>query len=291
MTSSQTEAVEDQMGYNVPLLQAHFSRVAERLKAEGEAAKSFDHGTNRGQIREAFVRELLSSNTSPLVGIGTGEVIHAGSAAKRTRRQIDVVIHNNRYPKISLAAGVDLFFVETVSSFVEVKSDLRKDHIRQAAVATREIKSHARVSEQRINPTGMVPNPRPYSFVFAYDGPAQVETVLGWMKEVSSEGDYNLDGLARAESDDRPYFNHQFIDGVFVLGKGFVCLDALPFRSWLEAARQHGSSITRDHVWVLGEESELVVLWILINVLGEKYHWNNINLGKYLGVVQVVLSD
>ena len=291
MKSSQSEVVRDQIGYDVPLLQAHFSRVAKRLDAEGEAAKSFDHGTNRGQIREAFIRELLSHNTSPLIGIGTGEIIHAGSNANQTRRQLDVVIHNNRYPKISLATGIDLFFIETVSSFIEVKSRLRKDHIRQAALATKEIKSHAHPHRQRFNPTGMVVNPRPYSFVFAYDGPAHVNTVLGWMKDVSSEGEYNLDGLAQAEADNRPYFNHQFIDGVFVLGKGFVCLDALPFESWLQVARQHDSSLTVDHVWVYGKESELVFLWILINVLGEKYHWNDIDLGEYLGALGITLSN
>ena len=56
--------------YQIPLLQEHFTRVAMRLKAEGEAAKSFDQGTNRGQIREIFIRELLSQNTSPLMALG-----------------------------------------------------------------------------------------------------------------------------------------------------------------------------------------------------------------------------
>ena len=103
------------------LIQVHFERMAERLRAEGAAARSFDHGTNRGQIREAFVRELLSHNTSPLTGVGTGEILHAGSCSGERRNQIDVVIHSNRFPRISLAAGIDLFFGETVSSFIEIK--------------------------------------------------------------------------------------------------------------------------------------------------------------------------
>ena len=98
------------------LIQVHFARIARKLQAEGEAAKSFDHGTNRGTIREAFIREFLSHNTSPLTGIGTGEIIHADSKPNERRNQIDVVIHSNRYPKVSLATGTDLFFAETVSS-------------------------------------------------------------------------------------------------------------------------------------------------------------------------------
>ena len=111
------------------LVRSHFDRIKRRLIAEGQTAKSFRHGANRGQIREAFVREFLSQNTSHLTGIGTGEIIHAGTSPDEPRNQIDVIIHNNRYPKISMATGVDLFFVETVSSFIEIKSSLRKEHL------------------------------------------------------------------------------------------------------------------------------------------------------------------
>ena len=277
--------------YETPLLQAHFARIAKRLEAEGEAARSFDQGTNRGQIREAFIRELLSHNTSPFSGIGTGEIIHSGSTKEKRRRQLDVVIHNNRYPKISLATGIDLFFIETVSSFVEIKSRLTKAHIRQAAVVSKEIKANAQIEEQRFNPTGMVRRPRPYSFVFAYDGPAKITTTLNWMKEISSEDEYNIDGLKGVDGDSRDYFDHLFIDGVFILGRGFVCLDSLPFESRLQAARRTGISINADHIWVHGEDNELIFLWILINVLSEKYHWNNIELGEYLGIINFGLSD
>lgn len=277
--------------YETPILQAHFTRIGKRLEAEGEAAKSFDQSTNRGQIREAFIRELLSHNTSPLTGIGTGEIIHSESTTEKPRRQLDVVIHNNRYPKISLATGIDLFFIETVSSFVEIKSRLTKEHVRRTALVTKEIKANARLERQRFNPTGMVRMPRPYSFVFAYDGPAKTATILNWMKEVSSEDEYNIDALKVAEGDERDYFNHLFIDGVFVLGTGFVCLDSLPFESRLHAAHRMGISITTDHVWVYGEDNELIFLWILINVLAEKYHWNNIDLGEYLGIMNFSLTD
>lgn len=288
MTSNQRDIARHD---DVPLLQAHFARIARRLKAEGEAAKSFDHGTNRGQIREAFIRELLSANTSPLTGIGTGEIIHSGSTGDKPRRQFDVVIHNNRYPKVSLATGIDLFFVETVSSFVEIKSRLTKDHIRQAASATREVKAHACFDRQRLNPAGVAPTPtRPYSFVFAYDGPTNVETILGWMRDVSSDADYNLDALKRADAESRYYFNHLFVDGVFVLGTGFVCLDALPFESRLGAAHGMGLPATMDEVWVHATDNELGFLWLLINELGERHFWTNAPLWKYLGSLDFSLT-
>ena len=92
-------------------LQGHFERIEKRLTAEGELARSFDHSLHKGHIREAFVREFLGETISELWGVGTGEVLGSTEASSR-RRQIDVVIHNRRYPKISLSAGTDLFFLE-----------------------------------------------------------------------------------------------------------------------------------------------------------------------------------
>ena len=42
------------------LFRSHFDRIRRRLKAEGNAAKSLQHGLNRGLIREAFIREFLA---------------------------------------------------------------------------------------------------------------------------------------------------------------------------------------------------------------------------------------
>lgn len=273
------------------MVQIHFARVTRRLQAEGEAARSFDHGTNRGQIREAFIREFLRHNTSPFTGIGTGEIVHADLKPGDRRNQVDVVIHNNRYPKISLAAGIDLFFAETVSSFIEVKSSLKKDHVRQAAQTAKRIKKLVKFDSQRFNPTGMVRNPRPYSFVFSYDGPSRIETVLGWMKEIAAEDDYNIDELRKTSGSDREFFNHFFIDGIFVLGKGYVHLDVLPFQSLLQSLINAGISASDEHIWIHGNNNELPLLWILINELSEKYLWNNINLTEYLGSFDRRLSD
>lgn len=286
-----TDRISNQMKENVSLIQVHFARVADRLKAEGNAAKLFDHGTNRGQIREAFIREFLACNTSPLTGIGTGEIIHSGSKSEDRRNQIDVIIHNNRYPKISLAAGIDLFFAETVSSFVEIKSNLTKNHLRDAARSTKNIKEHVGLLPQRFNPTGMVKKPRPYSFVFAYDGPTRIETVLNWMKEISTEDEFNLDELRNTPGENREYFNNLFIDGVFILGKGYVYLDVLPFGSALQSPGLHGKKISNAHIWVTGKEHELPLLWILVNELSEKYIWNNIDLTEYLGEFNSTLSE
>ena len=178
-----------------------------------------------------------------------------------------------------------------VESTIEIKSDLKKDHVRKVAQTAKTIKGNLKMASQRFNPTGMVKNPRPYCFVFAYDGPSQIKTVFNWMKEISAEDEYNLGQLRNTPGKDREFFNHLFIDGIFVLGKGYVYLDALPFRSALESATLKRMEVPTDHIWIYGEKNELPLLWILINQLSEKYLWNDIDLTKYMGALYRTISD
>ena len=125
------------------LFQSHFERIRRRLEAEGNAARSFHHGMNRGLIREAFIREFLTENISGFWGVGTGEIFHGEASEEEARNQIDVVIHNKRYPKLPLSAGIDLFLVETVSATIEIKSSLTKNDVRKAAAVAKRIKPSA----------------------------------------------------------------------------------------------------------------------------------------------------
>lgn len=267
------------------LISAHFQRIAARLKAEGSAARSLHHGTNQGLIREAFVREFLIENTSDLWGVGSGEIIHTGTEPEGKRNQIDVVVHNRMHPKISVASGIDLFLVETVSSFIEIKSTLRKEHLYSTAEVTKDIKSNVQLQEQQFNPWGLVSTPRPYSFVFAYDGPKNIQTVLKWMKEVAASDDYGLDRLRETRPSERVFFSHTFIDGVFLLDRGFVLVDAQPFRSFL--ANHDDADDMREYIWVMHDQDELTMLWVLINILNLFLLWNSFAFTSYLGRVPI----
>lgn len=280
-------------GNNEPLtlFRSHFERIQRRLEAEGKAAQSFHHGLNRGLIREAFIREFLSENLSEFWGVGTGEIFHPEAQEGEARNQIDVVIHNKRYPKLPLSGGIDLFFIETVSSIIEIKSRLTKADVRQAAVTAKRIKSLAHFEPQNFNPTGMVENPRPYAFIFAYEGPAKIETVLRWMIDVSEEDDYGLDQLRTTNPEDRQYFNHSFVDGIFVLGKGFALVDALPSQSLIARAMQQGLDVPSTEIWIYGSARELESLWITISALNEKLLWNTFNMSPYLGMVEFKLGE
>ena len=245
------------------LFSSHFERIQRRLEAEGKAARSFHHGLNRGLIREAFIREFLSENISEFWGVGTGEIFSRESKDREARNQVDVVIHNKRYPKLPLAAGIDLFFVETVSSFIEIKSRLTKDDVKQAAAAAKRIKDLTDFESQRFNPTGMVKNPRPYAFIFAYEGPTKIETVLRWMKDISADGDYGLDRLRECNPENRQFLGPPVLLTVFLsLEKDLWRLT--PSRSRAKSHRQFkmGLEVPPSAIWIHGSERELEMLWI-----------------------------
>ncbi len=266
----------------------HFEIVRQRLSREGEIANSFRHNTNKGNIREAFVKELLDNNTSQFCSVGSGEIIHREMDDGEDRNQIDVVLYNNRYPKLSGAGGVDMFFVETVSSFVEVKSKLTKDDVRQAAKASKRIKTYPYAPPQNFNPTGMIKTPRPFSYLFAYDSTAkEIKTVVEWMQEISAEDNYNLDKLRETEPGKRPFFPNWFLDGIFVLNKGFVFIDAMPFESLLT----NQPKVPQDHIWVFGEHNELEILWVALNLASEKLLWNDAQIDRYLPEKEWAVSD
>ncbi len=275
---------------SMTLFRSHFDRIRRRLEAEGNAARSFHHGLNRGLIREAFIREFLAQNISDLWGVSTGEIFDGETKEGEIRNQIDVVIHNKRYPKLPLAAGIDLFFIETVSSTIEIKSRLTKEDVRDAAAVAKRIKSLARFDPQSFNPTGMVKNPRPYSFIFAYEGPAKIATVLNWMMDVSKEDSFGLDDLRSTNPGERGFFNHLFVDGVFVLGQGFVAVDSLPFESPVERAIEQGFPVSPSEIWIHSPERELEFLWAIINQLNEKLLWSNFVMSGYLGAVNLKLG-
>ena len=136
----------------------------------------------------------------------------------------------------------------------------------------------------------MVKNPRPYSFIFAYEGPAKIATVLNWMMDVSKEDSFGLDDLRSTNPGERGFFNHLFVGGVFVLGQGVVAVDSLPFESPVERAIEQGLPVSPSEIWIHSPERELEFLWAIINQLNEKLLWSNFDMSSYLGAVNLELG-
>ena len=268
------------------ILEAHFAASRARLVAEGAIANAYNHKGNIGSIREAFVRELLENCTSKFCSVGAGEIIHRDMTVDEKRNQMDVVLYNNRYPKIPGAGGVDMFFVEAVSATVEIKSRLTKKDIRQAAQASKRIKSYPQAPPQEFNPSRKVNKPRPYCFLFAYDAKVSIDKIGDWVGEILKEDGYGLEELVQTPWKERAFAFHSFLDGIFVLNKGYLLAECMPFRR-----TANDVEIYADQVWILSDQAELEMMWMALTAVSEGLLWNSFDVTGYASSHLIYMSN
>lgn len=205
------------------MLYSHMKANEELLLATSKVPANSGHSLHKGTPREAFVRGFLESHLSSSLAIGTGEIIDHRSQPGEQRNQFDIVLYKRNYPKLDFGGGVNAFLAESVIATIEVKSTLDKAGIHQAVGAAHKAKQLIR-SQDLLFSAGIVP-PSILSYVVAYDGPAQMKTVYNWMKEAYAE-----QGLQEPhmEFEGRERVPSTALDGVFVLGKGFMNFDNAP---------------------------------------------------------------
>ncbi|MDH0639358.1 hypothetical protein N5D52_20720, partial [Pseudomonas sp. GD03860] len=192
------------------------------LLAQYRIPANAGHMLHRGNPREDFIQIFLESHLSSNVAIGTGEIIDAYSKPRGQRNQYDIVIYRKNFPKLVFGGRTHGFLAESVVATIEVKSILDQAAMDQAVEAAYKAKQLERnfIQLYRIGWTPlMIAN-----YVVSYTGPAKMETVYGWM-----EKSYKKYGIPF------PVFNGEnrnvpgtALDGIFVLGKGFIRLENTP---------------------------------------------------------------
>ncbi|WP_363319528.1 DUF6602 domain-containing protein [Comamonas thiooxydans] len=205
------------------MLYSHMKANEELLLANSKIPAISGHSLHKGTPREAFVRDFLESHLSSSLAIGTGEIIDHCSQPGDQRNQFDIVLYKRNYPKLDFGGGVNAFLAESVIATIEVKSTLDKAGIQQAVKAAHTAKQ-LRKSQDRAFLVGYVP-PSILSFVVAYDGPAQMTTAYKWLRDT-----YMEQGLKEPQMplEGRERIPSTALDGVFVLGKGFMNFDNSP---------------------------------------------------------------
>ena len=207
------------------MLTSHMNAVEAHLLAISKIPANAGHSLHKGTPREAFIREFLESHLNSTVAIGTGEIIDSNSRPNVQRNQFDIVIYKRNYPKLDFGGGINAFLAESVVATIEVKSTLDKPGIEQSVRAARAAKQLHK-SEARSFSAGYIP-PSILSFVVAYDGPAKMETVYTWVKEA-----YRDQGISEPDMPpeaERSTIAGPALEGVFVLGKGFLNFDNAPY--------------------------------------------------------------
>lgn len=202
------------------MLKAHMDLNEKKLLAISQIPSNTGHPLHKGTPREAFIKEFLQGHLPANLSIGTGEIIDSNSKPGEARNQYDLVIYKSNFPKLDFGGGVTGFLAESVIATIEVKSTLTNVDMEQAVKAARN--SKALIRNNHVFVSGGHSPPRILNYVIAYNGPASMQTVCGWLPNIHSSlgipvSDIPMDARLATPSPS--------VDGVFVLGKGFVYFD------------------------------------------------------------------
>ena len=157
--------------------------VSQKLTADFEDSKLFNHRGEKGEFREQIISNLLKPFLPDCYGLGSGEIF---SVDGEVSNQIDVVIYDNVYSNV-LFKGMNssLFPCESVYGEIEIKSFLSKDELEASVTNIGSMKKLVREGSsildlspinrlrigQGLNASGGKLNPY-LGIIFAYDGMA-----------------------------------------------------------------------------------------------------------------------
>jgi hypothetical protein len=264
------------------MLKTHMDAVENQLLATSRIPANSGHTLHKGTPREAFIRKFLEGHLPSNVAIGTGEIIDANSQPRQQRNQYDIVIYRRSYPKLDFGGGISGFLIESVVATIEVKSILTQAEFANAASAAKNCKMLVSNTVESFR-TGYIP-PKVLNYVVAYDGPAWMKTVHGW---VSTE--YSKLGMGEIalplDEDQRVSQAAEAIDAVFVLGKGFLYFDNVPI-GFANAAMR---ATTPGSNWVFGDTvaGNLLLLFLMIQGATANIEGRWLNAIPYLSNFQI----
>jgi hypothetical protein len=215
------------------MLKSHIDSKELVILANSRVSHNAGHTVNRGTPREIFIREFLAEHLSEKVAIGTGEIIDANSRPRQVRNQMDIVIYRREYPKLHLGGAIHAFLAESVVATIEVKSVLTQQDLHAAIVAASRIKALQR--NLITSYTAGYQPPSILNFVVGYDGPASMGTVYNWLAPIHQALGIVTNRLSITERDK---VASPSVDGIFLLGKGFIQYDNTPSTFVTDQMRQ-----------------------------------------------------
>ncbi|MBB2156665.1 hypothetical protein HLH33_10140 [Gluconacetobacter diazotrophicus] len=148
-----------------------FQAISSRMHADFKASAQVSHRGSKGTVRENILRKFLEEGRLPSkYGIGSGEIV---GRIKDTSRQSDLII----YDKID---GITLLFdehtqvypIDCVYGIIEVKSGLSKAEFIDALDKIAAFKAMAPSGHVSLSigvATALLPRPKPFGMVFAYN--------------------------------------------------------------------------------------------------------------------------
>ncbi|MGD8780132.1 MAG: hypothetical protein PVH88_14355 [Ignavibacteria bacterium] len=208
------------------LLKAHFNAIEESLLCEAKISANAGHNINIGTPREIFIKKFLNQHLPKTVSIGSGEIIDANSYPGEKRNQVDIVVYRNDFPVLNFGGDINAYLKESVTNIIEVKSTIDKKAIQQAIETT----LNSKIMESNLTITarvGYVP-PNIQSYLLAYNCEVSLDKVYRWLIEINKElGVTQKKDLPKDRNERKQILNYS-LDGIFILGKGFLVFENQP---------------------------------------------------------------
>jgi hypothetical protein len=161
------------------LLREQIRASSERLLQDFErTTKALQQNLDKGEAREAALREVLDRWLPKRLSIGRGEVVAANGQASG---QLDIVIHDahSNPPLFQLKDSPGVFPIESVFGVIEVKSNLRNDEFPQILAKLRDVYDLPRQDvTHSFGPLKAQSKIKPFVGVFGFDGPKDIEPLL-----------------------------------------------------------------------------------------------------------------
>ncbi|WP_197648374.1 DUF6602 domain-containing protein [Sulfobacillus thermosulfidooxidans] len=263
------------------MLVEHINAYENKLLAISRIPDNSGHSLHKGTPREAFIKEFLQSHLSELIGFGNGEIIDCDSQPNQQRNQVDIVLYKKNYPKLDFGGGINGFFVESVVATIEVKSALTEGELTAAFNSIRNTKSLQRNMVTSFY-TGYQP-PGIFSCIVAYDGPANMSTVYGWINRYVQNNNITMPSMA-PDLKSRMNIPSPLADLIVILGKGFVQFDNSPITFLSDAHRAQDP--TKKWLVSTGQDGNLLMLFshLTVALSGVSASWMNVI--PYLANVQ-----
>ncbi len=259
------------------MLKSHMDAVENSLIAISKIPANSGHSLHKGTPREAFIRTFLENHLPENVSIGTGEIIDSASQPNQKRNQFDIVVYKSNYPKLDFGGGISGFLAESVIATIEVKSLLTSDELEVAILAARNAKNLKKNVVTSFS-TGYIP-PSILSYVIAYEGPASMRTVHGWLPAIHSRNGIVIPNLS-PDQNKRIEVPSPTIDGVFLLTKGFLYFDNVPMGFGSDAQRQQNPAMK----WILADSAtgNLLLFFLFLQQATANISGQWLNPGPYL---------
>jgi len=264
------------------MIHAHFAAIENALIANSKIQENSGHSLHKGTPREIFIKNFLSSHLGETVSFGTGEIIDCKSAPKESRNQFDIVIHKKEFPKLDFQGGVSAFVAESVIATIEVKSSLTYKDFYIAFVAAMNCKKMERHFHEGLKL--WYQPPKIINIIVAYNGPTKMKTVYKWIKKIDKEFGISYEEMSE-DIQKRINVGSPGIDGVFILGKGY-----LHFDNWL--INQFDPEMRKNNKWakwLFGNtvDSNVLILFLNLSQIINTYSQRSLNMIPYLNKIDV----